>query len=455
MDRHRLGAHELRTPEPNDPPWRSLVVTAALAGLIWLLYATAVNESTKQLHARGGFVLLATMVAAVAGSYLLLLAVLVTARPFLVERVIPGDQLASWHRLTATAGLALISAHAVLVVVGISEATHDSMLGWTGDVDVVTLHSPDVFSAVTGLALLLMLAASSAGPVFRRIRRSTWWSLHLLVYLALALSFAHTLRGGTFAGHPITEAVWWAMWIGTASAVIVFRVARPIARTLRHRLTVKRVITESPGVTSLVLEGNRVEDLGAVGGQFFQWRFWTWHLWWHAHPYSLSALPSGRYLRLTVKDLGRASSRIAKIKVGTKVGIEGPYGNFTAERLGSRRRVVLVAGGIGITPLRAILEALPAKVPITVVVRASRESDVLFERELVALLDPHPASQLHIVVGHRRQVRFTPADIALMVPDMAASEVFICGPTAWMNMVGRTVATMGTPADRVHQESFG
>ena len=68
-----------------------------------------------------------------------------------------------------------------------------------------------------------------------------------------------------------------------------------------------------------------------------------------SHPYSLSAAPSENYLRITVKDLGDHSRTVQHIKPGTRVFVEGPYGAFTAGRA-TKKHIVLVAGGVGITP---------------------------------------------------------------------------------------------------------
>ena len=107
-----------------------------------------------------------------------------------------------------------------------------------------------------------------------------------------------------------------------------------------------------------------------AGGQFLQWRFLRRGLWWQAHPYSLSAAPSGRHLRITVKDLGDHSRALARLRPGTRVAIEGPYGAFTA---GARRgdRVLLIGAGVGITPIRALLQELPRGTDVVVVLRAS------------------------------------------------------------------------------------
>ena len=112
------------------------------------------------------------------------------------------------------------------------------------------------------------------------------------------------------------------------------------------------------------------------GGQFFEWRFLTRGMWWQAHPFSLSARPKPPYLRLTVKDRGDFSAAVASLQPGTRVAIEGPYGVFTSHAR-RRRKAVLIAGGIGVTAIRALLEDLPNSTEPVVFLRASTEDDLV------------------------------------------------------------------------------
>ena len=152
--------------------------------------------------------------------------------------------------------------------------------------------------------------------------------------------------------------------------LVVFRLGVPVARSLRHRLRVERVVEEGPGVVSIEIGGVRLERLKARAGQFFTWRFLTRDRWWEAHPFSLSAAPDGRRLRITVKGVGDFTARLRAIPPGTRVIAEGPFGAFTTAAR-RRPRVALIAGGVGITPIRALLEDMPGEPgDIAVVYRA-------------------------------------------------------------------------------------
>ena len=174
----------------------------------------------------------------------------------------------------------------------------------------------------------------------------------------------------------------------------------------------------------------RLDRLNARAGQFFSWRFLTRDRWWEAHPFSLSAAPDGRRLRITVKDLGDYTAALRAIPPGTRVIAEGPFGAFTTAAR-RRPRVALIAGGVGITPIRALLEDMPGGPgDIAVVYRALRAEDVILREELDELALRRGA-EVHYVVGdHRGSEMLSPEHLLALVPDIAARDVYVCGPPA-------------------------
>ena len=188
------------------------------------------------------------------------------------------------------------------------------------------------------------------------------------------------------------------------------------------------VVPEGPGVVSLRITGRRLERLHAQAGQFFLWRFLDRRRWWSAHPFSLSAAPDGNGLRITVKAAGDFTSRIGTVAPGTRIVAEGPLGRFT-EAVRRSRKVLLIAGGIGITPVRALAETLAGDVVL--VYRVLGESDAVFRDELEALSRTR-GFRLEIVAGDHatdegRHLLSAP-HLAELVPDVAERDVYVCGP---------------------------
>jgi ferredoxin-NADP reductase len=203
---------------------------------------------------------------------------------------------------------------------------------------------------------------------------------------------------------------------------VIFRLGVPLVRSVWHDLRVARVLEEGPTVTSIEIEGRRLGALKARAGQFFTWRFLTRDRWWEAHPFSLSAAPDGRRLRITVKGLGDYTSALRAIPPGTRVIAEGPFGAFTTAAR-RRPRVALIAGGVGITPIRALLEDMPGGPgDIAVVYRALAEGDVILRAELDELATRRGA-EVHYVIGEP----LSPERLLALVPDIAARDVYVCG----------------------------
>jgi predicted ferric reductase len=312
--------------------------------------------------------------------------------------------------------------------------------------------------SMVGLALFLAVAVTSVRAARQRLSRESWYSVHLYAYMAIALSFAHQLAvGNDFMSDAVARAWWIALYVAVFGSILVWRVGRPLLFNARHRLRVDAVRREAAGVVSLLITGRHLEDVRAEAGQFFLWRFLSGAGWAKAHPFSLSAAPDGRHLRITVKGLGDDTERLQRIEPGVRVFAEGPYGTFTAARR-SRRRVLLIAGGIGITPLRAIAESLPeSDGNTTLLYRVASNDDVAFRGELKALRDQRGIDVRLLVgtdIGDDNTDQLGVPALRHHVPDIAKRDVFVCGPPAMLDAVRRRLRALRVPRAQIHFERF-
>ena len=435
-----------------DPRTRAVRWLAALtgAGLLVTLALAVATESAASLSAPGGIATALGRLAGLLGTYLMLVAVVLVGRLPALDRAFGHDRLVRWHRRLAPWPLCLIAAHGALVAIGYGQAARTGPLRELG---VLLTSYPGVLAASAGFGLFAMAGVTSYRRARMRMRHETWWAVHLYVYLGLALSFSHQLStGAVFLAHPVARAWWISIWLATAGVVLVYRIGLPLWRSVRHRLRVVEVRSEGPGVVSLIVEGHDLDRLRVRGGQFFQWRFLVPGLWWQAHPYSVSALPTRSHLRVTVKDLGDHSSELARLRPGTRVAIEGPYGAFTPQaREGDA--VLLVGAGVGVTPLRALLEDLPPHVDVEALLRASSDDDLVLAEEVADLVDRR-GGRLHRLVGPRSAIRLDSAALRELVPDVAERDLYICGPDGFSAAVERAARACGTPPARVHREAF-
>jgi predicted ferric reductase len=438
-------------PRPGRPEWAANAVTALIAAGFGVSVGLGlIFETRSALEGPGGLATAAGQLAGLTGSYLLLVMLLLISRLPWLEGVVGQDRLVRWHRRLGPCPIVLLGSHAVLITIGYAQ---QSAIGPWHEFAILLKSYPDVLMATVAFGLLVMAGVTSFRAARSRMRYETWWAVHLYTYLAIALAFAHQLANGvSFVGHPLARIFWVTIWASTAGVVLVYRVLLPLWRTVYHRLRVVEVRREGPEVVSVICAGRHLERLPVVGGEFLHWRFLRPQLWWQAHPYSLSALPQPPYVRVTVKSLGDHSDSLTELPVGTRVAIEGPYGAVTPH---SRRgnKVLLMAAGVGVTPIRALLEGLPSAVDVVVVLRAPSSDLVVFQGEIAALVQAR-GGQLHVLVGTRQKVRLDARHLLRLVPDIAERDVYVCGPEGFANRVVTTARRLGVSRDRVHRESF-
>ncbi|MFI5933381.1 ferric reductase-like transmembrane domain-containing protein [Actinoplanes sp. NPDC051494] len=391
---------------------------------------------------------------------LLLIQVVLMARIPLIERAFGQDTLARWHRWAGFTSFHLLIAHIALATFAYAASGNI----FVQFLDLV-INYPGMLLATAATAALVMVVTTSVRKARRRLRYESWHLLHLYAYLGVALALPHMLWTGTeFRSSPAARAYWWTLYLLAAGSVVLFRVLRPLWRTLRHRLVVDHVVPEAHGLVSVHFRGRRLDRLPVRAGQFFVWRFLDGPGWTRGNPFSLSGPPNGNQLRITVKQLGDGSARVAHLTPGTKVLIEGPYGRLTAESYRGGP-VTMLACGVGITPLLALLWDLPyGHGQATLIYRARHPDEVAFLAEiewladrrgvrLVPLIGPraHPRSWLPMEYADYTDA----AALQSLAPDIASHDLYICGPDPWTEAVRAAARATGVPAAQIHRERFG
>ncbi|MET8687978.1 ferredoxin reductase family protein [Streptomyces sp. NPDC004732] len=451
--RRRVRATPRKTPRATPAPpvritFRTLrigIIDGALA--ITALWAVQAEPSARLdvLFATG-----AHLTGLLAG-YGILVMLFLMARVPAVEHGVGADRLARSHALGGRYVLSLCAAHALLALCGYAAHADTDLLHATLDL----LGYPGLAAATVGTALLAAVGVTSARTLRRRIPHETWRAVHLLTYLGAALAFAHQLAGPDVAGGVLSLGLWSLLHATVAVLLVWYRIVVPVRQALRHSLRVIGVHDEGPGVVSVVVQGIGVDHLRAEPGQFFRWRFLQRRLWHTALPFSLSAPVRDDTLRITVKAAGDHTRRMRRLRPGTRVLATGPFGALTAHRR-TRRKVLLLAGGVGITPMRALFETLPGGPgDITLLYRAGSAEQLVLREELEAIARGRQAG-LHYLLG-RSDASFDPlAPQALrnLIPDLADHDVYLCGPPGMSAAATTALVRAGVPEERIHAECF-
>jgi len=392
-------------------------------------------------------------IAGVIAAVLVMNQVLLISRVPWIERVLGHDRAATTHANMGKVAFILMLMHVGFVLMVTAYYDGRSLLGQIGAFWELGWF---MVTATFALGLFTLVVATSLLIVRRRWRYETWHAVHLIVYVAIALVVPHQfIEGSTFRGKGYAWWFWVMLYVLTFGSWLAFRVIRPLALYARYRPEVAHVTPNPDGSVSVGISGAGVDRLASRPGQFFLWRFLAPGYWREAHPYSLSRVPGPNDLRISVSPAGDGSAALANIPVGTRVIIEGPLGVFS-EAVRSRPGVVLVAAGIGITPIRTMLEA-HTDGPCDVVVRASSEADAPLIDEVRELAREHGAN-LHELYGPRGD-NWTPAlgstSLAQLVDDLDERDIYICGPIAWTDAVVADAVAAGVAPEAIHRERFG
>jgi predicted ferric reductase len=445
----------VRAPACRRMPRRRPRVVDGLAALAGAGFGAIVAQWVVTMPSLTGGVanvlLAGAQLAGLVGAYLALVGLLLAARVPVLESTVGLDRLIAVHARLGRWTLLSMVAHGTMVTLAYAALAQTGPLAqfWT----LVTQYGW-VLPAAAGLGLMVIAGVGSWWRVRRRMKYETWWTLHLTMYVGLALAIPHQIvNGAAFVGHPVAQALWLAL-VGLAfGCLLAFRMGLPLIRALRHRLHVVDVVEETSDVVSVIVAGVRMDRLPIAGGQFAHWRFLTRGLVWPSHPYSISGiLPDGR-LRITVRTSGDHGRLLRRLRPGIPVVMEGPYGAFTAHARHNGCPVTLVAAGIGITPIRSLLDDLPPKSAPTVLHRAHHEEDLILGHEIDTLVQAR-GGVLYRLVGHRDRQPINEQRLAELVPGIEGHELYVCGPPGFAAAVLAAARRLGIPRHRVHAESF-
>lgn len=394
--------------------------------------------------------------AGLTGVLLILGQVLLISRARFLEQLIGFDKATVYHRLNGILAAFVLLLHPTLIVLGYAGQSGNTpleqyfkLLQWEG-----------VLSAAIAFDLLLLIVAISAiRPLRKLFSYEMWHRIHLLVYVVILLAFSHQIeQGAELSTQPILQAFWIGLYVIAFGLLAYYRFIRPLAFSYHHRLKVEGVEKITPSAVSVRISGRHLDRIDYNGGQFMIWRFLQKGFWAEHHPFTISIEPGKSVLRLSAKGVGDFSRRMGDLQPGTKVIADGPLGIFTARR-SKHQHVVLIAGGSGITPLRAMLpELLRDKKQVVLLYGNTTRVETMLADELRdlqqnelftwhnVLSDEQPAGYEHGYIDASR--------IRKLAPHYAQSDIYLCGPPAMVKAVHAALGELKVPPDQVIEERF-
>lgn len=398
--------------------------------------------------------------ALVATNLLLVQVILISRAPWL-EKVYGLDKTTRAHKQLGKPILYLLILHFASSIVAYSVRNKINVFDELGSMLGEFLS---VVAALVSLLAFILVVISSLVAVRKRASYEVWYLIHLLSYVAIVLAIPHQFEIGTeIVDHPAGQMYWLSLYFFAAYNLIYFRILAPFLRAVFGRFRVTRATPEKNNTTSVYVSGRNIDKLQAKAGQFFMLRVLTWKQWWRPHPFSVSAKPTKDYIRFTIGNRGDDTAQLQNIKAGTRVMLEGPYGVFT-EVVRTQPKVLLMAAGIGVAPIRALVASIAAKPgDVNVLYRVKDVKDAALLDELKEIceargfnlvLSDGPSASERDSLSREELEKLEKDAILAIAPDVAYNDVFICGPIPWSRSVEKTLQKLNVPKHAIHSEEF-
>lgn len=359
------------------------------------------------------------------------------------------------HRYLSWGAVGLMLAHFALLYV-----FHQDMLGVLNPLEARW----ELTAGRVGLVCFLALIVTSEFRKRLHLRHEWWRSLHLgLALCGMIAATAHVLGVGNLTDTPAKRALWLGVTFGFVAILAYTHLIRPWI-SARNPWRVVANTQERGGVHTLELEPQARALHRWKPGQFAWLKVERSPYSLVEHPFTISTAPEkGPNLTFSVKPLGDHSAELASTAVGARAYVDGPYGAFSIDRLAKAPGLVMIAGGVGITPILANLHALEARSdprPIILIYGNATWEDASFREELGNMKRHLNLTLVHVIenppegwdgatgrVDRETLIEHLPADTRNW-PHL------LCGPAPMVQAVRRELDKLGVKSRHIDHEIF-
>lgn len=305
------------------------------------------------------------------------------------------------------------------------------------------------------LAFVLLLAIALSSTALRsRLSRRVWYGLHMTSYAVFPLALIHGLP----IGMTLRETALGQLWVGLCVLTGFFFVYRALCRfgLLDARYEVVQVAPEGTDTVDIAMRPlRRPIDPGSAQFAFFRRRLLE-----PARPFTVSKYDAeSGALSITVKAMGRISSKLQTVQPGRRIWVDGPYGVFGREAFETDRPIVMLAGGIGVTPFRRMideLDALPDR-EAYLFYGNPKEQDIAHREEIE---DAGHVDVVHVLSGTPQHEEMETGRITIdlirsyLDERLVDCEYFLCGPPPMVKTLEADLLECGVPGKQIHHELF-
>ncbi|KAA1012926.1 oxidoreductase [Paraburkholderia panacisoli] len=365
------------------------------------------------------------------------------------------DVIYHFHRRISLMAVGLVVAHPlILIAIGSpSLALPDSVwdIPWGARFAVLSIGS------------LILLVVTALWRQQLKIRYELWHLSHIVLALvAIAAGMLHMVGWGFYLIDPLKRTLWIGMTIFWIGLLFYVRLFKPLFM-LRRPYRVTEVRTERGETTTLVMQPEGHAGFRFKPGQFGWLTLWASPFRITGHPFSFSSsaeAADGR-VEMTIRELGDFTSAVKTVAAGQRVYLDGPYGAFT---IGNPTDMhVLIAGGIGITPMMSMIRTLADRGdtrPLVLLYGSKTWDSLTFREELETLKARVDLKVVYVLSqppeGWTGESGRITAEVFRrhLPPEYAAHEYFICGPDVMMDAIETALGEMKVPLARYHSERY-
>jgi len=364
------------------------------------------------------------------------------------------DVIYHFHRKISLVAVALVVAHPIILFVTrpeLLELLNFVQAPWRARFAAISTYS------------LIALVVMALWRTKIRLPYDIWHITHIvLAVVAVVAGVAHMVGWSFYLDDPFKRGLWIALVVFWVGLLVYVRIIKPLF-LLRRPYRVAEVRAEHGETTTLVMRPDGHAGFRFTPGQFGWLTLFGSPFQITSHPFSFSSSAEavdGR-VEMSIRNLGDFTQHVRKVQPGQRVYLDGPYGAFTIGNPADMH--VLIAGGIGITPMMSMIRTLADrgdKRPVVLFYGGKDWDSHAFREELEALKSRLDLKVVHVLAkappGWTGEQGFITAELFKrhLPPPFAEHEYFICGPDVMMDAIEAVLASLGVPMHKYHSERY-
>jgi predicted ferric reductase len=428
--------------------WFALYLEALLVPLVltWLSYGARTMKVGEMVALGLGLVAFSALV----------VAVILPARVSPLIAAFGIETILKIHRGIAKAAVVLVVLHVVAVLIEDPRGLRIFNL----------LHTTSAARAATASTVALVLMVVLALTRSRRQPRYEGWRMvhNVLAGVVLVTAWLHVW----WLRHLMTKPLLAVWFFTTGLLVAALGVRRWLWLPLRARrrsYLLQEVRREPGDGVTLTIAADQHGGVPFNAGQFAWLKFGTSAFVFEEHPFSISSNADRPDVKqFTIKALGDFTELLSALRPGRRVFLDGPYGGFTIEGRDGSAGFMMIAAGVGITPLLSMLRTLADRHDHRrhwLIVAARTVEDLMLRSEILELRQRLNLRVVEVLskpgpewtgetgrISGRVLSRYLPRNPSRL-------NYFICGPDPMVHTVSHALAARGIPLRRIHTERFG